>query len=160
MWYCIDMNILMMLSLSKGRGVTLLEALTSHHLDRAKRLNGRLVNHSLPEDRDTATKAAREALIEASTHPDDRPAKDQVKELLLDLIDGDDSGEKTEEMLAMLVGARSLREGLDDLEVTMGRALRIAGVPNHVLANATGMTERSASKRYKPRPGEGLSSRV
>lgn len=160
MGYCIDMNILMMLSLSKGSGVTLLEALTSRHLDQAKRLNRRLVNHSLPEDRETATKAAREALIAVSTHPDDRPAKEQVKELLLDLLDGDDSGEKAEEMLAMLVGARSLREELDDLEVTMGRALRIAGVPNHVLANITGMTERSASKRYKPRPGEGLSSRV
>ena len=156
------MNILMMLSLSKGSGLTLLEALTHRHLARAKRQNRRLVNpHSrLPEDEATHANEAREELTETSARPDDRPAKEHVRDLLLDLLDGDESGEKTEEMLAMLIGARKARADLDDLEVTLGRALRIAGVPNHALAEATGMTERSASKRYKPHPGEGLSSRA
>lgn len=156
------MNILMMLSLSKGRGTALLEALTSHRLARAKRINERMANpHSRdPEDEATLASKASEELIAASAQSDDYSAKEHVRDLLLDLLDGDESGEKSDEMLAMLVGARKTRSDLDDLEVTLGRALRIAGVPNHALAEATGMTERSASKRYKPRPGEGLSSRA
>lgn len=156
------MNILMMLSLSKGRGTTLLEALTNHRLAWVKRQNKRLANpHSRsPEDEATLANEAREELIEASAHPDERPVKEHVRDLLLDLLDGDESGEKAEEMLAMFVGARKARADLDDLEVTLGRALRIAGTPNNVLAKAAGMTDRSASKRYKPRPGEGLSSRA
>lgn len=156
------MNILMMLSLSKGRGATLLETLTNHRLAWVKRQNKRLVNpHSRsPEDEATLANEAREELIEASAHPDERSVKEHVRDLLVDLLDGDESGEKAKEMLAMFVGARKARADLDDLEVTLGRALRIAGTPNNVLAKAAGMTDRSASKRYKPRPGEGLSSRV
>lgn len=154
------MNILMMLSLATGRETTLLDALTTHRLAWIKRQNQKRV-HPLPEDAEGAAAFANETLLEAGSQPNDSPSTTEgVKDSLLDLLDGDDSGEKTDELLAMFVGARKIRDAFDALEVTLGRALRIAGVPNHVLAKAMGMSERSASKRYKPRPGEGLSSRV
>lgn len=152
------MNILMMLSLSMGREKPLLDTLSNHRLAWLKHQNKKRV-HPLSEDAADAAAFAREALLDASAQPVGLSSKEKVKALLLDLFDGDGSGEQTEELLAMLVGARKSKEELDDLEVTLGRALRLAGVPNHVLAKSVGMSERSASMRYKPRPGEGLSSR-
>lgn len=153
------MNILMMLSLATGHEKPLLDALTDHRLAWLKRHNTKRLN-PVSEDVDHAADYAREALLSASAQPAGASSKKQIKTLLLDLLDEDDSEEQTENLLAMLIGARKSREELDDLEVTLGRALRLAGVPNHVLAASVGMSERSASKRYKPRPKEGLSSRI
>lgn len=66
---------------------------------------------------------------------------------------------KTEEavvdaLVEITVGARKVRDWMDDLEVTAGRVARAHGASARRLAEATGIAERNAAKRYRLVPGE------
>lgn len=63
-----------------------------------------------------------------------------------------------EDLLAMIQGARKLRDWLDDFEKLTGRYAHLTGTTIRQLADATGVAERSAAARYRPIPGEGLTS--
>lgn len=69
--------------------------------------------------------------------------------------------ERGAELTAMVAGFRILRELCDQYETMAARVARVeSNVSVRTLANAAGISERNAIKRYRLIPGEGLTSPI
>lgn len=152
------MNILIASTIATARNESIHDTLTAQHLASQKQAPNAGGTH--PEaNEDRAAKNADETILESSKKPFGPPV-DALKEHLfrarnLDLTDQDARGK---DLVAIVQGARQLREQLDELEKVAARAARLEGVSVRELANAADITERNAIKRYKQIPGERLSS--
>lgn len=150
------MNILIASTIATARNESLHETLTAHHLTAQKQTPNAGGTNGKPDEA-RAAKEAEEAVLEFSKKPFG-PAIDALKDHLVRSRALTDQESRANDLVAMVQGARQEREQLDELEMAAARAARIEGVSIRALANAAGISERNAIKRYKQIPGEGLSS--
>lgn len=150
------MKILLALATAATRGESIRSVLTTRKIEADKAIAKNLLPRPPITAADAEARAksellslADEQLSTPSTTLRDYLAQSKVEGLTETVAD---------DLVSLAAGARQLRDWLDELEITAGRAARAHGASARSLAQATGIAERNAAKRYRPIPGEGWTS--
>lgn len=150
------MNILIATAIAIARNESIHDTLTAYHFAAQKQAPNAGGANGEPDEAQAA-KAAEADILEFSKKPFGPPI-DALKDYLVRSRALTSQETRANNLVAIVQGARRTRQQLDELEMAAARAARLEGVSIRTLANAAGISERNAIKRYKQIPGEGLSS--